>query len=73
MISTIFIVSGMNTSADARAIQGRLYQVSDVGGVATEIIPGGDSRIIIKHKDDVQLDRAALQAALQKAGNYTLS
>ncbi|TDC70221.1 heavy-metal-associated domain-containing protein [Actinomadura sp. GC306] len=73
MISTTFRIAGMTTAADARAVKDRLSAVPDIGAVATELVPGGDALVILKHKDDVVLDRAALQAALRDAGDYTLS
>ncbi|MFG2084883.1 MULTISPECIES: heavy metal transporter [unclassified Spirillospora] len=73
MISTTFRISGMTTAADARTVKDRLSAVPDVGAVATEILPGGDSLVILKHKDDVAMDRAALEEALRGAGGYTLA
>lgn len=73
MISTIYTVVGMTTAEDARTIKDRLYLVAGIGAVATEIIPDGDSRIILKHKDNVELDRSTIEAAVQEAGDYTLA
>ncbi|CAM3569834.1 MULTISPECIES: hypothetical protein [Micrococcales] len=73
MISTIYTVAGMTTAEDARAIKDRLYLVAGIGAVATEIIPDGEARIILKHKDDVELNRSAIEAAVQEAGEYTLA
>lgn len=72
MKSTIYTVVGMVSSKDARIVKDSLYHLGTIGGVATEIVPGGDSRIILKHKDGVELDRAAIAAALRDAGHYTL-
>ena len=73
MISTTYRVGGMSTAEDARAVEDELSAVPGVGAVATEIAPGRDSLVILKHKDDVELDRSALEAAVRKAGPYTLS
>ncbi|CAJ1587111.1 heavy metal-associated domain-containing protein [[Mycobacterium] wendilense] len=73
MISTIYRVVGMDRPADARAVKDSLSAVPGIGGIATEIVPGGDSKVILKHKADVVLDRSAIEAALRKAGRYTLS
>ncbi|GAA3514295.1 MULTISPECIES: hypothetical protein [Georgenia] len=73
MISTIYTVVGMTTAEDARTIKDSLYLVAGIGAVATEIIPDGDSRIILKHKDNVELDRSTIEAAVQEAGDYTLA
>ena len=73
MISTTYRVSGMETAEDARAIKDSLSTVPGIGAIATEIVPGGASTVILKHKDDVVLDRSAIEAALRRAGDYTLS
>lgn len=73
MISTIFTVSGMDDSADARAVKDKVSTVPGVGAIATELVTGGGSMIILKHKEDVELDRAVIEAALREAGDYTLS
>lgn len=73
MISTTYTVSGMTSAADARAVKDKLSAVPGVGAVATVLMPGGGSTIILKHKDDVELDRSAVEAALRKAGGYRIS
>lgn len=72
MISTTFTVIGMTTVADARAVKDGLSDVAGIGAIATEIVPGGASVIVLKHKDDVELDRDAIAAALRDAGDYML-
>lgn len=72
MISTTFTITGMTTPADARAVKDRLSAVPGIGAVATEIVPGSGSRVILKHKEDVTLDRAAIGAAVREAGDYDL-
>ncbi|MGV0837970.1 heavy-metal-associated domain-containing protein [Mycolicibacterium thermoresistibile] len=73
MISTTYRVDGMTTAADARAVKDALSAVPGIGAVATEIVHGGESKVILKHKDDVVPDRAAIEAAIRKAGRYRLS
>lgn len=73
MRSTIYPITGMATPADARAVQAALRDVRGIGGVATEIVPEGDSRIIVKHEDHIKPDRDEIAAVLQKAGDYRLS
>lgn len=73
MRSTIYPVTGMATPADARAVKAALRDVRGIGGIATEIVPEGDSRIILKHEDHIKLDREAIAAVLQRAGDYRLS
>jgi len=48
----------------------KVSAVPGLGSVAVEIIPGGPSTLIVKHRDDVVPDRAAIEAAVRKAGDY---
>lgn len=73
LTSTIFRVTGMTNDADVRAVIGKVYLVPEVGGAAVELENAGASRLIIKHKDDVTLDREAIAGALRKAGNFALA
>ena len=43
-----------------------------LGGFSTEI-EDHESRIILKHKDDVVLDPAVIDQALREAGDYSLT
>ena len=72
MKSTIYTVTGMTCDSCARAIKDSVSTVDGVGGVAVEIIADGESRLIFKHKDDVVLDRSAIEAAVHRAGEYRL-
>ncbi len=72
MKSTTYTVVGMTTAEDARVVKDGLATVAGIGAIATEIVPGGGSVIILKHKDDVELDQDAIAAALRKAGGYAL-
>ncbi len=72
MKSTIYTVSGMTCDSCARAIKDNVSTVADVGGVAIEILTDGESRLILKHKDDVELERSAVEAAVHRAGDYRL-
>ncbi|KAA0917952.1 heavy-metal-associated domain-containing protein [Dietzia sp. ANT_WB102] len=72
MKSTIYLVSGMTCDRCARAIKDSVSTVTGVGGVAVEILPDGKSRLIFKHKDDVELDRSEVEAAVHRAGDYRL-
>ncbi len=73
MISTTYPVVGLNSPADARAIKEALVLIPQLGAIATEIVPGGPSVIVLKHKDDVTPDRAAIDAALRDAGDFHLA
>jgi copper chaperone CopZ len=72
MITTTFTVAGMDTPDDAQAVRNRLANVSGIGGIATEIRPSGEAVVILKHKEDVRLDRGAIATALREAGDYRL-
>ena len=73
MKNTTFVIIGMDTADDARIVKDRLYHMGGLGGVATEIVPGGQSFIHIKHKDHITLDRALIEEVLQDAGDYRLA
>ncbi|HIW63695.1 MAG TPA: hypothetical protein H9881_14665 [Candidatus Stackebrandtia excrementipullorum] len=73
MISTIVTVTGMVTAADVRAVTAQVSLVEGVGAVAAELEPTGTSRLILKHKDDSELSATAVAAALEKAGDYSIS
>lgn len=72
IISTIYLLEGALSNAATRAIKGQVYQVPRVGGISFEVEPGTDTRMILKHKVDEPIDRAQLEAAIAKAGNYRL-
>ncbi len=71
--NTTFVIIGMDTAEDARIVKDRLYHMGGLGGVATEIVPGGPSRIHIKHKAEITLDRALIEEVLRAAGDYRLA
>lgn len=71
MISTTYVVGGMTTGDDVLAVKDKVSGVPGIGAVAAEVVPGR-STLILKHKDDVVPDRAAIAAALAQAGDYTL-
>ncbi len=70
--STIYLLEGTLSNAATRAIKGRVYQVPRVGGISFEVEPGKDTRMILKHKNDEPIDRAELELAIAKAGNFQL-
>ena len=73
MQNTTFVIIGMDTADDARIVKDRLYHMGGLGGVATEIVPGGQSSIHIKHKAEITLDRALIEEVLRSAGDYRLA
>ncbi|MGC0142192.1 MULTISPECIES: hypothetical protein [unclassified Pseudactinotalea] len=73
MISTIYTLSGITSNDDVLAVRMSVSNVQDVGAVAFERLSGDETRMIIKHKDDVEIDKAALAKAVKDAGQYGLS
>jgi len=73
MISTTYTVSGMTSHGDVRAVRAKVSEVEGIGAVAVELVSGGESSLIIKHKDGVVPDRAAIERAVGEAGDYALS
>lgn len=73
--STTFSVAGVRSEDDVReALQG-LYDVFaelGVGQATFEVSDTDVARLIVKHKDSVTPDRAAIQAALAEAGSFRL-
>lgn len=70
--STIYFLEGTLSNAATRAIKGQVYQVPRVGGISFEVESGKDTRMILKHKVDEPIDRAQLESAVIKAGNFRL-
>ncbi|MCE4269250.1 heavy-metal-associated domain-containing protein [Rhodococcus globerulus] len=73
MKSTTYAVTGMTCDRCARAIKDKVSRVPGVGAVAVEILADSESRLILKHKDDVELERSDVEAAVHRAGDYHLT
>ena len=72
MISTTYTVAGMSSPEDGRVVTDKVSAVEGIGAVAVELLPGGKAYLIIKHKDDVEPNRSAIEAAVRAAGSYRL-
>lgn len=75
IVATRFQVAGVTTDNQVKEALQELYDIfSDNGmGQATFEITGGDTAdLYIKHKASVVPDRAAIEAALARAGDYRL-
>lgn len=70
---TTYTVSGMTSSEAVRQVKDKLATVPGIGAVAVELVPDGDSKLFIKHKEDTELDRSAVADAIERAGKYTLT
>lgn len=73
LTSTTYPVTGMRTPSDARAIKDALATVPGIGAIATEIPADGPAVVVIKHKEEVALDRGAIETALRAAGDFHLA
>lgn len=73
--STTFRVKGVRSEDDVReALQG-LYDVFaglGLGQATFEVSDTDVARLIVKHKESVTPDRAAIEAALTEAGSFQL-
>ncbi|TMR42506.1 hypothetical protein [Actinomadura geliboluensis] len=49
---------------------GQVSAAPQIGVAAAEIGPGGESLVILKHKDDVELDCSELDEALHGGGGW---
>lgn len=72
LTSTSFDLSGVTSGDDVREVTDEVSTVPGVGGVAIELTPGGAATMFVKHKVDVELDRTAINAAVQRAGRFTV-
>jgi copper chaperone len=70
MISTTYQVTGMTCEHCARAVTGELRDVPGVSSVAVALVPGGESAVTVT--SDAPLSTAAVAAALDEAGAYSL-
>lgn len=70
LTSTLFDLSGVATSDDVRLVTDHVSAVPGVGGVAIELLSGSAATMFIKHKAEVELDRTAIAAAVEQAGDY---
>ena len=71
--STTLLVSGVRTDHEViRALQSLYNVFAELGlGQATfEVTHAGPAELYIKHLDSVTVDVAAIDAALQLAGNF---
>ena len=75
IISTTYPVSGVSSDKDVKKALQALYDVfaEQELGQATFEVTGDDTRVIIKHKDSVTPDVAALNEALAKAGDFRIT
>jgi copper chaperone len=69
--SATFQVTGMTCDHCAHAVTGELARLDGVSAIRVEIVPAGESLVIVTA--DRLLDRQAVAAALAEAGGYHLA
>lgn len=73
IVSTCFLVDGVNDDRSAKKALQALYDIfarNGMGQATFEIVPGEPTRLWIKHKDGATPRRGLLDEALAQAGNY---
>jgi copper chaperone len=71
MTSTTYRVTGMTCEHCVRAVTSELEGVPGVGAVTVALVPGGESAVTVA--SDAPLPAAAVAAALDEAGAYSLA
>jgi copper chaperone CopZ len=71
MISATYQVTGMTCEHCARAVREELTALPGVTGVIVDLVPGGTSAVTVS--SEAPLDRPAVVAALDEAGDYRLA
>jgi copper chaperone len=69
--TTTFAVTGMTCEHCARAVSGELSALAGVSQVDVDLVPGGESRVIVI--SETALSERAVAAALDEAGDYRLA
>lgn len=72
MRSTIYTIIGSLNERGTQDIKSKLTGVEGIGAIAFEVGDNNESRLFLKHKDDVTLNDAEVKKAVEAAGNYRL-
>lgn len=72
LVSTVYGLTGARTDDELRSIWLKVSRVPDIGAIAFEV-QDDSTEMIIKHKEMVTPDRAAIGAAVRAAGPYELT
>lgn len=75
IVSTLFLVSGVETDWDTKlAMQGLfdVFAANGLGQATFEIVTGEPTKLWIKHRDDVVVDPELIDTALRRGGDYRL-
>jgi copper chaperone CopZ len=71
MTSATYHVTGMTCEHCVRAVTSELTGVAGVSDVRVDLVPGGQSAVTVT--SDAPLTAAAVEAALDEAGDYRLA
>ena len=71
MTSATYQVTGMTCEHCAHAVSGELKNLDGVREVTVDLHPGGESAVTVT--SDAPLTAAAVEAALDEAGDYRLA
>jgi copper chaperone len=71
MTSATYQVTGMTCEHCAHAVSGELKNLGGVREVTVDLRPGGESAVTVT--SDAPLTSAAVEAALDEAGDYRLA
>jgi copper chaperone len=71
MTTTTYAVTGMTCGHCVRAVTGELSGLEGVSRVDVDLVPGGESRVIVT--SEAALGEQAVAAALDEAGDYRLA
>ena len=71
MTSVTYQVTGLTCEHCVRAVTGELASLASVTAVTVDLVPGGRSAVTVI--SDAPLTAAAVEAALDEAGDYRLA
>jgi copper chaperone CopZ len=71
MTSVTYQVTGLTCEHCVRAVTGELASLASVTAVTVDLVPGGRSAVTVT--SDAPLTAAAVEAALDEAGDYRLA
>jgi copper chaperone len=71
MASVTYRVTGLTCEHCVRAVTGELASLAGVAAVTVDLVPGGRSAVTVT--SDAPLRQAAVEAALDEAGDYRLA
>jgi copper chaperone len=70
-ITTTLTVSGMTCNHCVGAVTEELGELPGVTGVSVDLVAGGDSPVVVRSEESLDLDD--VRAAVAEAGDYTVT